>query len=179
MVPVGTLLQRLPPQSYIDGNSLLLRVGDRLQLQEVRQRMGEAGYHTVSQVLAHGEMAVRGSLFDIFPMGSERPYRIDLLDDEIDSIRTFDPESQRTLDQATTVELLPAREFPLDEAGINRFRQAWRVQFEGNPQNSLIYREVSAGNAPGGLEYYLPLFFEQDCNPVRLSTAGAATAALR
>ncbi len=161
VVPVGTLLQRLPPRSYIDGNSLLLRVGDHLPLQEMRQQMGRAGYHTVSQVLTHGEMAVRGSLFDIFPMGSDHPFRFDLLDEEIESIRTFDPESQRTLDQATTVELLPAREFPLDEDGINRFRQAWRKQFEGNPQSSLIYREVSAGNAPGGLEYYLPLFFEQ------------------
>ncbi len=161
VVPIGTLLQRLPPRSYIEGNSLLLQVGDRLPLQKIRQRMERAGYRTVSQVLAHGEMAVRGSLFDIFPMGSEQPYRIDLLDEEIESIRTFSAESQRTLEQIPAVELLPAREFPLDEGGINHFNQAWRSSFEGNPQNSMIFREVMAGNAPGGLEYYLPLFFEE------------------
>jgi transcription-repair coupling factor (superfamily II helicase) len=161
VVPAGTLLQRLPPRSYVDGNSLLLSVGDRLSLDETRQRMEQAGYRCVSQVMAHGEFAVRGSLLDIFPMGNSVPFRIDLFDDEVDSIRTFDPESQRTLDKVERIQMLPAREFPLDEAGIKRFRQAYRLQFEGDPQRSHIYREVSEGNAPGGLEYYLPLFFEQ------------------
>jgi transcription-repair coupling factor (superfamily II helicase) len=123
--------------------------------------MVQAGYQAVSQVLGHGELAIRGSLLDIFPMGSQFPFRIDLFDEEIESIRTFDPESQRTLEKVERVELLPAREFPLNDAGISRFRQAYRNQFEGDPQRSLIYREVSDGNAPGGLEYYLPLFFEQ------------------
>jgi transcription-repair coupling factor (superfamily II helicase) len=160
VVPIATLLQRLPPRSYVEGNSLLLRVGDQLPLQEMRERMVQAGYQTVSQVLGHGELAIRGSLLDIFPMGSKLPYRIDLFDEEIESIRTFDPESQRTLEKVDRVELLPAREFPLNDAGISRFRQAYRNQFEGDPQRSLIYREVSDGNAPGGLEYYLPLFFD-------------------
>lgn len=161
VVPVATLLQRLPPRSYIDAHSFRFGIGDRLPLPELRRRMDQAGYQNVSQVLSHGELATRGSLLDIFPMGSSRPYRIDLFDEEIESIRTFDPETQRTLEKVERVELLPARELPLDEAGISRFRQAFRLAFEGDPQRSIIYREVSNGNAPGGLEYYLPLFFEQ------------------
>ncbi len=161
VVPVATLLQRLPPRSYVEGNSFLLQKGDRLPLQEMRRQMEQAGYRTVSQVLAHGELAVRGSLLDIFPMGSAHPYRIDLFDDEIESIRTFDPETQRTLEKIDRIDLLPAREFPMDEAGITHFRRAYRTSFEGDLHSSLIYREVSDGNTPGGLEYYLPLFFEQ------------------
>ncbi len=161
VVPVGTLLQRLPPRSYIDGNSFLIRIGDHLSPQEMRQRLVRGGYQSVSQVLNHGELALRGSLLDIFPMGSRVPFRIDLFDEEIESIRSFDPENQRSLEKVERVDLLPAREFPLDDAGISRFRQAYRNTFEGDPQRSLIYREVSEGNAPGGLEYYLPLFFEE------------------
>ncbi|MEW7983398.1 MAG: transcription-repair coupling factor [gamma proteobacterium symbiont of Phacoides pectinatus] len=161
IVPLSTLLQRLPPKAYLDANTLLLEVGEEMPLEPMRRRLEQAGYQCVSQVIAHGGFAVRGALLDLFPMGSSLPYRIDLFDDEIETIRTFDPETQRTIDRVQRIQMLPAREFPLDEAGITRFRQAYRNAFEGDPQASLIYREVSAGNAPGGLEYYLPLFFEQ------------------
>ncbi|MDQ2694500.1 MAG: transcription-repair coupling factor, partial [Pseudomonadota bacterium] len=160
IVPVATLMQRLAPRSYLDSHALLLRVGERLDLDSLRQRLEAAGYACVSQVMEHGEFAVRGSLLDLYPAGAERPYRIDLLDDEVESIRTFDPDSQLSIAKVDAIELLPAREFPLDKAAITRFRQAFRTHFEGDPQSSPIYREVSNGNAPGGIEYYLPLFFE-------------------
>ncbi len=161
IVPISTLLQRLPPCSYVDANSFLVSVGETLILDDTRRRLESAGYQCVSQVMTHGEFAVRGSLLDIFPMGNPLPFRIDLFDDEVDSIRTFEPESQRSMDKVEQIEMLPAREFPLDEQGIAQFRQAYRMQIEGDPQSSIIYREVSEGNAIGGLEYYLPLFFEQ------------------
>ncbi len=161
VVPVETLLQRLPPRHYVDGHSMVLAVGDRLDLDATRGRLERAGYSCVSQVMAHGEFAVRGSLLDCFPMGSQEPLRIDLLDDEVDSIRTFDPETQRTRERLTRVRMLPAREFPLSEEAITGFRQRWRATFEGDPKSSLIYREVTEGRTPGGLEYYLPLFFEE------------------
>jgi transcription-repair coupling factor (superfamily II helicase) len=160
VVPVGTLLQRLPPREYVDGQSLVLAVGDRLDLDATRRRLERAGYSCVSQVIGHGEYAVRGSLLDVFPMGSEVPLRIDLFDQEVETIRTFDPESQRSQDKLERVRLLPAREFPLTEEAISGFRQRYRASFEGDPQASLIYRGVSEGRTPGGLEYYLPLFFE-------------------
>ncbi len=161
IVPVSTLLQRLPPCSYVHANSLLVATGEPLVLDKTRRQLESASYQCVSQVMAHGEFAVRGSLLDIFPMGSPHPFRIDLFDDTVDSIRTFDPESQRSIAKVTQIKMLPAREFPLNEAGIEQFRQAHRTRIEGDPQRSLIYHEVSEGNAPGGLEYYLPLFFEQ------------------
>jgi len=161
VVPTGTLLQRLAPREYVDGHSLVLAVGDRLDPDATRRRLEQAGYQCVSQVIAHGEFAVRGSLLDLFPAGSDLPYRIDLFDEEVESIRTFDPDSQRSRDQVSHIRLLPAREFPLSEEGIAAFRQGYRGTFEGNPKQSLIYREVSSGSVPGGLEYYLPLFFER------------------
>lgn len=159
VVPVATLMQRLLPADFLDGNSLLLDVGDRLDLDDFRRRLEAAGYQVVSQVIAHGEFAVRGSLIDLFPMGSDVPFRVDLLDDEIDSIRTFDPESQRTTEKIERISLLPAREFPLDDDAITRFRAAYRERIEGDPQRSLIYQGISDGHPPGGIEYYLPLFF--------------------
>ena len=161
VVPVSTLLQRLPPRDYIETHSFMLSVGDRLSLDAMGRRFEKAGYQRVSQVIAHGEFAIRGSLLDLFPMGNRLPFRIDLFDDEVESIRTFDPETQRTLDRTQRIQTLPAREFPMDEEAITRFRQSFRNRFEGDPQRSLIYREVSNGNTPGGLEYYIPLFFEQ------------------
>lgn len=161
IVPVTTLLQRLPPRDFVENNILSLQVGQTLDLESFRQQLGKNGYQSVSQVFSHGEFAVRGSLFDIFPMGSETPYRLDLFDDEIDTIRTFDPETQRSLDKVTQVRLLPAREFPTDEKAITLFRRQYRETFEGDPQRSLIYRDTSEGIFPGGIEYYLPLFFEQ------------------
>lgn len=161
VVPVATLMQRLAPRGYLDRYALLLKVGERLDLSDFRHRLEAAGYVCVSQVVEHGEFAVRGSILDLFPMGIERPYRIELFDDLVETIRDFDPDTQRSIAKVTQIELLPAREFPLDKDSISRFRQAWRRQFEGDPQRSVIYREVSEGNAPGGIEYYLPLFFEQ------------------
>ena len=160
IVPVATLMQRVAPRSFLEAHSLLVDVGDRLDLEPMRERLERAGYQCVSQVVEHGEFAVRGSLLDLYPMGSSLPFRIDLFDDEVESIRTFDPESQRTAEGVEKIHLLPAREFPLDDAGTGRFRGAYRATFEGDPKKSPIYREVSAGNAPAGVEYYLPLFFE-------------------
>jgi transcription-repair coupling factor (superfamily II helicase) len=161
IVSVATLLQRLPPAEFIYKNSLILNTGERLVLEEIRTRLDSSGYRCVAQVMEHGEFAVRGSLLDLYPMGCELPYRIDLFDEEIESIRTFDPETQRSLDRQAAVRLLPAREFPLDEAGIRQFRRRFRITFEGDPQASSIYRDVSQGVAPPGIEYFLPLFFEQ------------------
>jgi len=161
IVPVATLMQRLAPPSYLQGHGLMVKVGDAFDLDGMAVRLEQAGYRRVSEVMEHGEFAVRGSLVDLFPMGSDVPYRIDLFDDEVDSIRTFDPETQRTVDKVERIELLPAREFPVSEAGITQFRKAYRAAFEGDPSRSLIYREVSAGHIPNGIEYYLPLFFEQ------------------
>jgi transcription-repair coupling factor (superfamily II helicase) len=161
VVPVGTLLQRLPPRAFVDGHALVLAVGDRLDLDATRTRLTRSGYQCVSQVIAHGEFAVRGALLDVFPMGSQLPLRIDLFDDEVESIRTFDPDSQRSLEKLTRVRMLPAREYPTDEAAISAFRQRWRAAIDADPKASLIYREVSEGRMPGGIEYYLPLFFDQ------------------
>ncbi|MFP4603260.1 MAG: transcription-repair coupling factor, partial [Halochromatium sp.] len=161
VVPVGTLMQRLPPPDYVDAQSLVLSTGDRLDLERTRERLTHAGYQCVSQVITHGEFAVRGALLDIFPMGVREPLRIDLFDDEVESIRTFDPDSQRSLAKLDRVRLLPAREYPFTGEAIAGFRQRWRASIDADPKASLIYREVSEGRAPGGLEYYLPLFFEQ------------------
>ena len=161
IAPIGTLLQRFPPRSYVENGTFLYHIGDRLPLDGTRRQLEQSGYQCVSQVLGHGEFAVRGSLLDLFPMGSQHPLRIDLFDDEIESIRTFDPETQRSLEKIEQAEIMPAKEFPLDQEAVTRFRRSFRNAFEGDPANSLIYREVSDGNAPGGLEYYLPLFFEQ------------------
>jgi len=161
VVPVSTLMHRLAPRDYIESSALMLDVGDTLELDAMRRRLERAGYHCVSQVMEHGEFAVRGSLLDLYPMGSRAPYRIELFDDEIESIRTFDPETQRSLEKVDRVRLLPAREFPLHEEAIKRFRSQFREAFEGDPQRSNIYRDVSNGLAPAGIEYYLPLFFEE------------------
>ena len=160
VAPVATLMQRLAPHDYLDRYALLLKVSERLDLDAFRQRLEAAGYACVSQVVERGEFAVRGSILDLFPMGAERPYRIELFDDAVESIRDFDPDTQLSVAKVDQIELLPAREFALDKESITRFRQNWRRQFEGDPQRSLMYREVSAGHAPGGIEYYLPLFFE-------------------
>ncbi|MEO5702439.1 MAG: CarD family transcriptional regulator, partial [Gammaproteobacteria bacterium] len=160
VLPVATLLQRLLPRDYFEANSLLLDVGQRLDISQLRLRLESGGYRYVSQVMEHGEFAVRGGLVDLFPMGSALPYRIDLFDEQIETMRTFDPESQRSIAAVQHIRLLPAREYPLTEEGIARFRQAFRVSFEGDPQTVPLYRDVSKGLAPPGIEYYLPLFFE-------------------
>ena len=161
LVPVATLLQRLPSPEFLDRYSFILNSGDTLNLDAMRGRLEKAGYRCVSQVMEHGEFTVRGSILDLFPMGSTIPFRIDLFDDDIESIHSFDPENQRSLDKVDQIRLLPAREFPVDDAAITRFRRAWRSGFEGDPQRALIYRDISTGLIPNGIEYYLPLFFEQ------------------
>ncbi|MGH8398199.1 MAG: transcription-repair coupling factor [Gammaproteobacteria bacterium] len=161
VIAAATLMQRLPPPAYILGGSFLLKAGDTLDPDAMRQRLTAAGYTSVNQVMEHGEFAVRGALLDIFPMGSPTPFRIDLFDNEIETIRSFDPETQLSQDKLEEIKLLPAREFPLDEGGIRSFRQRYRARFEGDPQRNPVYRDVSNGLAPGGVEYYAPLFFEQ------------------
>ncbi|MEM7377248.1 MAG: transcription-repair coupling factor [Pseudomonadota bacterium] len=159
LLPVQTLLQRLAPPSFIRGHALLLSRGERLDPDALRRDLVEAGYRAVSQVLEHGEFARRGSLLDLFPMGATTPYRLDFFDDEIDSIKLFDPETQIATDSVDRVQLLPAHEFPLNESGITRFRTQFRERFEhygGSP----IYRDVTSGIAPSGIEYYQPLFFD-------------------
>ncbi|MGE5625794.1 MAG: transcription-repair coupling factor [Bacillota bacterium] len=160
VLSAATLLQRLAPMPYVLGGTLMLKTGEKLDIASLRQRLASAGYAAVSQVMEHGEYAVRGSLLDVFPMGSPKPYRIDLFDDEIESIRIFDPETQLSQDTLQELTLLPAREFPLDEDGIKGFRQRYRARIEGDPQRSAVYRDVSNGIAIGGVEYYLPLFFD-------------------
>jgi transcription-repair coupling factor (superfamily II helicase) len=161
VLPVSTALLRLPPQSYLAAHTFMLKKGEKLDLDALRAQCAKAGYHHVSQVMSPGEFSVRGGLVDLFPAGSALPYRIDLFDDEIETIRTFDVDSQRSLFPVAEIRLLPAREFPLDAAGINRFRQSFRETFEGDPSRCRIYRDVSNGLAPGGVEWYLPLFFER------------------
>jgi transcription-repair coupling factor (superfamily II helicase) len=161
VTPISTLMQRLAPREYLEGNTFLLQKGQSFDLQAARIRLTRAGYRYVPQVREHGEFAVRGSIIDLFPMGSDLPYRIDLFDDEIDTIRTFSPDNQRTLEAVEKIELLPAKEFPLDEAAIEHFRQAFRSQFAGNPLNAMVYQDISEGICPPGIEYYLPFFFDK------------------
>ncbi len=160
IVPCSTLMHRLPPRAYIAGNSLVLKVGQALDPVDFRGNLERNGYRSVATVFEHGEYAQRGSLLDIFPMGSSLPYRIDLLDDQVDTLRTFDPESQRTIGQIDAIDLLPAREFALNRAAILRFQDNWHHAFEVDHDACPMYSEISAGRAPGGSEYYLPLFFK-------------------
>jgi transcription-repair coupling factor (superfamily II helicase) len=160
VVSADTLLQRLPPHDYLDARVFLLKVGDRLDMQALRTRLALVGYQGVSEVQAHGEFAVRGAILDIYPMGSREAYRIDLFDDEVESIRSFDPETQRSIGRLDEIRVLPGREFPLDDEAIQFFRRRYRERFPGDPSRSRIYTDVSNGLAPAGIEYYLPLFFE-------------------
>ncbi|MFP8966273.1 transcription-repair coupling factor [Pokkaliibacter sp. CJK22405] len=160
ILPLGTLLQRLAPVSYLDGYSLTLKVGQRFDFQDYRQRLEQAGYRATDTVYEHGEYAIRGAIMDVFPMGSPLPLRVELFDDEIDTLRTFDPQTQRTLSPLNDISLLPARECPLDEKSISRFRSRWRERFDVDPRQCSVYEDVSHGLAPPGIEYYLPLFFE-------------------
>ena len=164
LVAVDTLLQRLAPRSYIEGYSLKVHVGETLDLDALRAQLTAAGYAAVTQVVAHGEFAVRGSLLDVFPMGSDAPYRIDLLDRDVESIRHFDPDTQRSADKLDRIQLLPARETPLNPDAVREFRRRYRLRFTGDLTEQSVYRDVSAGLAPGGLEFFLPLFFERTSN---------------
>lgn len=161
LVAVDTLLQRLAPRSYVDAYSLKVHVGETLDLEALRAQLTMAGYAAVTQVVAHGEFAVRGSLLDVFPMGSDAPYRIDLLDRDVETIRYFDPDTQRSGDQLDRIQLLPARETPLNPDAVREFRRRYRLRFTGDLTEQGVYRDVSAGLAPGGLEFFLPLFFDR------------------
>jgi transcription-repair coupling factor (superfamily II helicase) len=161
VVAVDTLLQRLAPRSYIEAYSLKVRVGEALDVEALRAQLALAGYAAVTQVVAHGEFAVRGSLIDVFPMGSETPFRVDLLDRDVDTIRSFDPETQRSGERLERIELLPARETPLHPDAAREFRRRYRLRFPGDLAEQMVYRDVSQGIASAGIEYFLPLFFER------------------
>ena len=160
VVPAPTALVRLCPPAYIAGHTFFLKTGERLDLESLKRQLATAGYQHVTQVVAPGEVCFRGGLIDLFPMGSTLPYRLDLDDDVVDTIKTFDVDTQRTLYSVNEIRMLPAREFPLDEAGRARFRSRWRELFEGDPSKKRLYRDVSNGVPAAGIEYYLPLFFE-------------------
>lgn len=161
IVPVCTLLQRIAPKKYLDLNSLLIKKGDKKDLHQLRQELEASGYRAVDQVMEHGEFCARGAIIDLFPMGSKSPFRLDFFDDEIDEIRLFDPESQRSSDKVEGIDLLPAHEFPTDKAGTNLFRSQYREIFSGNIPKESVYHQVSNGILPAGIEYYLPLFFDE------------------
>lgn len=160
LVPATTALYRLAPPSFLAGYTFEFKQGQKLDEAKLKAQLTLAGYQHVSQVVSHGEYAVRGGLIDLFPMGSPVPYRVDLFDDEIDTIRTFDPDTQRSQDTVPQVRLLPGREFPMDEDARAKFRHRWRELLEGDPTRSRIYKDMGAGVATAGIEYYLPLFFD-------------------
>ncbi|MEM6998326.1 MAG: transcription-repair coupling factor [Pseudomonadota bacterium] len=161
VVPVTTAMHRLLPSNYLLANSMILNVGQSINLETFRKQLRQQGYNFVEHVTEHGEVSVRGSLLDVFPMGAHDPFRIDLFDDEIDSIRLFDIETQRSTNKVDAIQVLPAREVALIDEGIARFRASWRDRFEGNPKQCSIYTDVSQSIAPAGIEYYLPLFYEE------------------
>ncbi|MCB1757744.1 MAG: transcription-repair coupling factor, partial [Gammaproteobacteria bacterium] len=160
LVAASGLMQRLTPRSFLEQYALIIKAGDRLTPEDFRERLVDGGYRHVTQVEEHGEFAVRGSIIDLFPMASSKPFRVDFFDDEIDSIRAFDPETQLTVEKHEQLELLPAHEFPLNADGIKKFRHSFRNTFDAASKNCSLYRSVSDGNAPAGIEYYTPLFFE-------------------
>jgi transcription-repair coupling factor (superfamily II helicase) len=161
LVPASTAVYRLLPPSYLAAYTFFLKKGEKLDASQFRAQLTLAGYSNVTQVVSPGEYSIRGGLVDLFPMGSPLPYRLDLFDDEIESIKTFDVDNQRTLYPVPEVRLLPAREFPLDDQGRTRFRQKFREIFEGDPARAGVYKDVSNGIASAGIEYWLPLFFEE------------------
>ena len=161
LLPAATALTRLAPPSFLAGTTFTFKQKSRLDEARLKAQLTLAGYQHVSQVVSPGEYAVRGGLIDLFPMGSPVPYRVDLFGDEVDSIRTFDPDSQRSLYPVPEVRLLPGREFPLDEAARTAFRARWRERIEGDPTRCRIYKDMAQGIAGGGIEYYLPLFFDE------------------
>ncbi|MGH8250423.1 MAG: transcription-repair coupling factor [Steroidobacteraceae bacterium] len=169
----AALLDRLPPRSFIDAHAFSMRAGERIDLPQLRKRLTDAGYAAVTQVLSPGEYAVRGSVVDLFPAGAAAPFRLDLFDELIESIRVFDPADQRSGERLDAVRLLPAREIPASAAAIAGFRGRWRERFEGDPQQSPVYRSVTGGILPAGIEGWLPLFFERTAVFVDYLPAGA------
>ncbi|WP_060975079.1 transcription-repair coupling factor [Neisseria mucosa] len=161
-VPVATAMQKLPPVPFLAGRTFWLKRGQTLDIGRLKTDLVDAGYNHVSHVVAAGEFAVRGGIVDLFPMGSEMPYRIDLFDDEIDSIKTFDTDTQRTISPVSEIRLLPAHEFPTDSEAQKIFRSRFREEVDGNPNDAAVYKAVSNGHFGAGVEYYLPLFFENE-----------------
>ncbi|MCZ2319925.1 transcription-repair coupling factor [Neisseria meningitidis] len=161
-VPVTTAMQKLPPVPFLAGRTFWLKTGQTLDIGRLKSDLVDAGYNHVSHVVAAGEFAVRGGIVDLFPMGSEMPYRIDLFDDEIDSIKTFDTDTQRTISPVSEIRLLPAHEFPTDSEAQKIFRSRFREEVDGNPNDAAVYKAVSNGHFGAGVEYYLPLFFENE-----------------
>ncbi|HGG9458235.1 TPA: transcription-repair coupling factor [Neisseria meningitidis] len=161
-VPVATAMQKLPPVPFLAGRTFWLKTGQTLDIGRLKSDLVDAGYNHVSHVVAAGEFAVRGGIVDLFPMGSEMPYRIDLFDDEIDSIKTFDTDTQRTISPVSEIRLLPAHEFPTDSEAQKIFRSRFREEVDGNPNDAAVYKAVSNGHFGAGVEYYLPLFFENE-----------------
>ncbi|MFE8071499.1 transcription-repair coupling factor [Marinobacteraceae bacterium S3BR75-40.1] len=161
VIPARTLMHRLAPLSFTEGNTLILEQGQTLEVEPWRLRLEAAGYRHAENVYQHGEYAVRGSVIDIFPMGSNQPYRLDLFDDEIETLRTFDPETQRSLEQTERIELLPAYEFPWDKETRLQFRNRWFEHFPQAPKDAPVYQDVVSGICPPGVEYFLPLFFDE------------------
>ena len=161
VVPITTALHRLAPKRFLLGSSLVLDVGQKLDVEQMRTRLEAAGYRCVDTVYEHGEFAVRGALIDLFPMGSNLPYRIDLFDDEIETLRTFDPENQRSIDKVESIRLLPAREFPVKKESVTGFRARFRERFDVDFRRCPVYQDLSTGITPAGIEYYLPLFFDE------------------
>ena len=161
LIPATTALYKIAPPSFLAGYTFNFTVKQKLDEAKLRSQLTLAGYAHVSQVISPGEYCVRGGLIDLFPMGSRFPYRVDLFDNEIDSIRTFDPDTQRSLYPVPEVRLLPGREFPMDEDSRAKFRRRWRELLEGDPTRSRIYKDIGNGVATAGIEYFLPLFFDQ------------------
>lgn len=161
VVAIETLMQRLVPRAYVQAHSLNVSVAEQIDIEALRTRLSAAGYAAVTQVAAHGEYAVRGSLIDVFPMGADSPFRIDLFDRDVDSIRRFDPDTQRSAEKLERIRLLPARETPLDPDSAREFRRRYRARFSGDLSEQMIYRDAGQGIASNGIEYYLPLFFER------------------
>lgn len=161
LTTVSALSHQLAPIDYVQNNAINFKVGDELKIATFTKQLINAGYYAVSQVMSPGEYAVRGGIIDVFPSGTKQPFRLDLFDTEIENIKLFDPETQRSTETVNYIRLLPAREFPLDSDGIETFRRKFRETFQGDSQNTVMYPEISKGIAPAGSEYYLPLFFEQ------------------
>ncbi|WP_297925218.1 CarD family transcriptional regulator, partial [Metallibacterium sp.] len=160
VLPVATLMQRLAPRSYLAQSGLQLARGQKLDLETETRRLQSSGYRRVAQVGDPGEFALRGAVLDIYPSGAPLPYRIELLDDEIDSLRSFDVETQRSLQTLQRIDLLPAREFPLTEEAVRGFRARLRERFPIDVRHCPVYQDLREGSTPAGIEYYLPLFFE-------------------
>ncbi|MCF6226651.1 MAG: transcription-repair coupling factor [Xanthomonadales bacterium] len=164
ILPISTLLQKIAPLDYILGRSISLHTGQKLNLEKFRETLLNAGYEAVEQAISPGQFAVRGSVLDMFPTGTLLPQRIELFDDEIETIRSYDPESQRSIEQADSIRLLPAREYPTDSEALTRFRREFRLRFDIDTGKCPLYQDVRQGLHPQGLEYYLPLFFEETSN---------------